>query len=167
MANTLRESSVTIYSIWDNKAYVCVFVSVFSALIKPWNRIEIGVLLELSSYLDCVWCDFCTWENSRLKCLPFVSNVITESRLILRNPLRQPMNFTILFGQPWFILYATYFKKQEMASRDAVGAMVVKLWRVLRHDVVAYNCLWYIGYRENETNYVLKISIPEIKLCST
>lgn len=63
-------------SVWDNKAYVCVFVSVFSALIKPWNRIEIGVLLELSSYLDCVWCDFCTWENSRLKCLPFVSNVI-------------------------------------------------------------------------------------------
>lgn len=107
------ESSVTIYSIWDNKAYVCVFVSVFSALIKPWNRIEIGVLLELSSYLDCVWCDFCTWENSRLKCLPFVSNVITESRLILRNPLRQPMNFTILFGQQWFVLYATYFKSRR------------------------------------------------------
>lgn len=92
-----------IYSIWDNKAYVCVFVSVFSALTIPWNRLEIGVLLELSSYLDRVWCDFCTWGNSRLKCLPFVSNVISKTKV---NPRRQPENFTLLFGQQWIILYA-------------------------------------------------------------
>lgn len=36
--------------------------------------------MELSSYPDCVWCDFCTWGNSRLKCLPFVSNVIFQTK---------------------------------------------------------------------------------------
>lgn len=30
-----RESFIIIYSIWDNKAYVYVFVSVFSALTIP------------------------------------------------------------------------------------------------------------------------------------
>ena len=43
----------SLYPIWD-KRYVCVFVSVFSALTIPWNRLEIGVSLELHSYLDSV-----------------------------------------------------------------------------------------------------------------
>lgn len=77
----VTDSFLNIYWILDNKAYVCVFVSVFSALIITWNRLEIGVSLELSSYLDCVWCDFCTWGNRKLKCLPNVSNVISKTKV--------------------------------------------------------------------------------------
>lgn len=54
-----------------------------------------------------------------------------------------------------------------MASSSVVGVVVMKLLKVLRDDVVAHNCLWYIGNKLNETNDVLKISISEIKLYST
>lgn len=56
-------------------------------------------------------------------------------------PLRQPENLTFLFGQQWLGLYATYFKSSKMASASVVGAIVMKLSRVLRDDVVAYNWL--------------------------
>lgn len=164
MTNTLRKSFIIIYSIWDKKAYVCVFVSVFSALTIPWNRLELGVLLELSSYLDCVWCDFCTWGFSRLKCLPFVSNVISTTNV---NPYKSPYTAWELYpfiGQQWFILYATYFKSRKWHLPLLSGPW----WSwVLRNYVVAHNWLWYNGNRWNETNDVLMISISEIKLYST
>lgn len=116
---------------------VYVFVFVFSALTIPWSRLEIWVLLELSSYPDCVWCDFCTWGNSRPKCLPFVSNIISQNRdYSLEIPPRHPDNFISFYlDYSGRFLYATYFNSKKWYLP------VVPFWwnflRVLRNDAVA------------------------------
>lgn len=61
---------------------ICMCVCEFSALIITQARLEIGVLLELSSYPDFVWCDFLYWANGRLKCLPIVRILSHQTNLI-------------------------------------------------------------------------------------
>lgn len=62
---------------------LCMCDCVFSALIITQARLEIGVLLELSSYPDFVWCDFLyLYLYGRLKCLPIVKILFHKTSLI-------------------------------------------------------------------------------------
>ena len=80
---------------------------------------------------------FVPGETAGSSVFPLSAMLFPKTRLILRDPLRQPENFTLLFGQQWFVLYATYFKTRKWH----VGAIVMKLLGVLTDDVVAHNWL--------------------------
>lgn len=67
---------------------------------------------------------FVPGETAGSSVFPLSAMLILISRLILNNPLRQPNNFILLFGQHMFILYATYFNK---VSASVVEAVVIEL----------------------------------------
>lgn len=100
-----------LYYLFDMGQEVCmrVFVSVFSALTIPWNRLEIGVLSELYSYLDsCVVWLLYLGENCRLE----VSS-LHHQRLSLALP---PNTRSTSFGSPVESeVFPIYSKNQQQA----------------------------------------------------
>lgn len=64
---------------------ICMCVCVFSALIITQARLEIGVLLELSSYPDFVWCDFLYLGKWQAQVSSHCQKIISQNQSYLDN----------------------------------------------------------------------------------
>lgn len=64
---------------------ICMCVCVFSALIITQDRLEIGVLLELSSYPDFVWCDFLYLGKRQFQVSSHCQNIMSQNQYDLDN----------------------------------------------------------------------------------
>lgn len=64
---------------------ICMCVCVFSALIITQDRLEIGVLLELSSYPDFVWCDFLYLGKRQSQVSSHCQNIMSQNQYDLDN----------------------------------------------------------------------------------
>lgn len=64
---------------------ICMCVCEFSALIITQARLEIGVLLELSSYPDFVWCDFLYLGKRQAQVSSHCQNIISPNQSYLSN----------------------------------------------------------------------------------
>lgn len=62
---------------------ICMCVCEFSALIITQARLEIGVLLELSSYPDFVWCDFLYLGKRQAQVSSHCQNIISSNQSYL------------------------------------------------------------------------------------
>lgn len=118
--------------------YVCLFLYLVHLLYH-----EVGLKYECcwSFLVTLTVCGvtFVPGETAGPSVFPLSAMLFPKPRLILRNPLRQPENFILLFGQQWFVFVCYLFQQQEMVS--ASDAIVMKLLRVLRDYVVAHNWL--------------------------
>lgn len=64
---------------------ICMCGCVFSALLITETRLELGVLLELSSYPDFVWCDFLYLGKQQAQVSSHCQNIVSQTQSHLDN----------------------------------------------------------------------------------